>query len=121
MKRDTPEQILQRQCVQWLELACPPPPEGPTWTAVNPVPAKSMIVAKLSKALGMRAGWPDLILVHRGRAICIELKAKGGGRSRAQRELHEALTLAGAVVATISSFDDFVAFVTTLGMTRRAA
>ena len=36
-----PEQSLQRTVADYLALCVPAPPEGPWWTAVNPIPAKS--------------------------------------------------------------------------------
>jgi hypothetical protein len=70
---------------------------GAWWTAINPVPTKSRVVASLSKAMGMRAGTPDLLFIWRG-AILIELKAGRTPVSEAQEAALSAIYGAGAVV-----------------------
>ncbi len=73
------EQSLQRTVADYLALCVPAPPSGPWWTAVNPIPAKSRAAAGISKAMGLQAGTPDIVLCWKGRLIGIELKA-GRGR-----------------------------------------
>jgi len=114
------EEFLQWTVTDYLALCVPTPPIGPWWTAVNPIPAKSRAAAGVSKAMGLRAGTPDLMLCWRGRFVGIELKVDGGRLSPAQLETHEALTLAGGVVATCRSLDDVAAFLATLGVHSRA-
>lgn len=103
-----PEQALQRACVQILTRHVPKPPEGPVWTAVNPVPAKSKAVAGVSKAMGLRAGWPDMLLVFNGRPILPEFKAGKGRLSDSQRELLPQIEQAGGAVYEIRSVDEFI-------------
>ncbi len=73
------EQALQRAVADYLALCVLAPPAGPWWTAVNPIPAKSRAAAGISKAMGLKAGTPDLVLCWKGRLVGIELKA-GRGR-----------------------------------------
>lgn len=113
--RRHPEEALQRSIVQLLRL-CPAPPEGPSWNAVNPIPAKSKAAAGKSKAMGLRSGWPDLLLVWKGRAITIELKAGRGRTSPAQEELRREITLAGGVWAEVRSLEEFVGLLGSLGI-----
>lgn len=110
------EQGLQKACAQILALHVPAPPRGPAWTAVNPVPAKSRAVAGVSKAMGLRAGWPDLTLIHKGRAILAELKTDSGRLSTKQRQLCDQITAAGGEVYLIRSLDDFLAMLETEGI-----
>ncbi len=70
--------------------------------------------------MGLRAGTPDFVLCWRGRLIGIELKAGRGRLSPAQRETHDAITLAGGVVTTCRTLDEVAAFLVTLGVPRRA-
>jgi hypothetical protein len=66
--------------------------------------------------MGVVPGIPDICLIHRGRALYIELKAPGhrvgntmkgrGYLSPDQRACHAALRDAGAVVAVCWSLDD---------------
>lgn len=111
------EQTLQRDCIDFLRQCAP---DGLAWTAINPVPAKSKAVAGISKAMGMRAGIPDLLVVWKGRAIFVEFKAAGGSLSPAQRDCHAGLMLAGALVHTVKSLDEFIDFIITVGVPIRA-
>jgi len=90
------EESLQRAVADWLAWCVPAPPDGPWWTAVNPVPAKSRAAAGSSKAMGLRPGAPDFVLCWRGRLVGIELKVDGGRLSPAQLETHDVIVLAGA-------------------------
>ncbi len=87
---------------------------------VNPIPAKSRAAAGISKAMGLRSGTPDIVMCWRGRFVCIELKAGRGRLSPAQRETHDAITLAGGIVTTCHSLDEVAAFLATLGVPSRA-
>ncbi len=82
------EQSVQRTVVE---------PSGTSWTAVNPIPAKSRAAAGISRAMGLK--------VRRDRL------------SPAQIETHDAITLAGG---TRRSLDDVAAFLGILGVPSRA-
>ncbi len=114
------EESLQRTVADYLAQCVPAPPSGPWWTAVNPIPAKSRAAAGISRAMGLRAGTPDIVLCWKGRLVGIELKAGRGRMSPAQRETHETIPLAGGVVTTCRSLDDVAAFLATLGVPSRA-
>ncbi len=66
--------------------------------------------------MGLRAGTPDIVMCWKGRLVGIELKAGRGRLSPAQFETHDAITLAGGVVTTCRSLDDFAAVLATLGV-----
>jgi len=55
---------------------------------------------------GVLAGFPDLIILHEGRAFFIELKAGSGRVSRAQAQAHMLLEGAGFKVAVARSIAD---------------
>jgi len=57
------------------------------------------------KALGVRAGMPDLMLLANGQLFGLELKAAGGKLSPSQIEAHEAMRAAGATVETATGLD----------------
>lgn len=124
MRLHPTEEQIQRAVTQWLDAALP---DDAVFFAVPNGGARHPAVAAKLKATGTRRGVPDLSLVWKGRAIFIELKAKGGSLSPEQRAMHERLTLAGAVVLPIArSVEEVEAFLETLGMplkgkTRRAA
>lgn len=106
-RRQSPEEGLQRVCARFL-ATLPPPPDGPYWTAINPIPAKSRAAAGISKAMGMKAGVPDFLLVFQGQAYFIELKASKGSLSRPQREQIAHLDQAGAGTVVCRDFRAFV-------------
>ncbi len=116
----TAEQSLQHTVADFMAWCVPAPPVGPWWTAVNPIPAKSRAAAGISKAMGLKAGTPDIVMCWKGRLVGIELKAGRGRVSLAQIETHDAITLAGGVVTTCSSLDDVAAFLAALGAPSRA-
>jgi hypothetical protein len=55
------------------------------------------------KGLGVKAGVPDLCVVYRGRAAFLELKAKRGVMSPAQKAMQKRLIYAGADVCLCKS------------------
>lgn len=60
----------------------------------------------LLKKLGLKAGVPDLILIHAGRAHGIELKSETGRVTPDQRATHEALRDAGVTVAVARTLQE---------------
>lgn len=81
--------------MDFLARFVPEPPDGPAWTAVNPISAKSKAAAGISKAMGLRAGVHDLVLIWRGRFIGIEIKALKGRVSPEQKRWHAEVEAAG--------------------------
>lgn len=112
------EDDLQALVMQWLDLVLPP--EAFAWHVPNGG-KRSKITATRLKRLGVRAGIPDVHILHRGRLITIELKDKGKKPSPVQRDMHQRLTLCGAIVVTLDSFDAVRSFVRQIIDTREAA
>ena len=115
------EESLQRTVADYLGRCIPPPPDGPWWTAVNPIPAKSRAAAGVSKAMGLQAGTPDLVMCWRGRFVGVELKADRGRLSPSQCQTHEAITLASGVVTTCRTLEEFAEFLAALGVPDHAS
>lgn len=110
--RNRPEEALQRQCVEWLRWALPPPPEGPAWTFVNNGMKRTKAEAGIAKAMGQRAGWPDLLMIWRGTVICPEFKATNRPAKPdkgAQAECQSDIVAAGGLVLNLNSFESFEA------------
>ena len=63
------------------------------------------------KALHTSAGFPDLFIVHKGKAFCIELKAKGGKATELQRIWIETLNRNGIPARVCVGYDESVAFI----------
>lgn len=121
--RARPEMALQLACVEVLVRHVPPVERGgPYWSALNPIPAKSKAAAGLSKAMGMKAGVPDLLLVHGGKALFVELK-RPDGRGRVdpkQREAAAGIEANGGAVEVCRSVPEFVEVLRRHGIPCRA-
>jgi hypothetical protein len=107
------ESQLHTAIAMWLDLALP---DGAVWQTNMFEARRGWHQQKTLKAHGVRAGWPDIQVVHEGRSYFIELKrpkspGKPAGRlSKAQEEMHAELRAAGAEVAVCYSLHDVQAF-----------
>lgn len=70
------------------------------------------------RAMGSRAGIPDLLLMRAGQLYALELKRDGGRVSDAQREAMAELSAAGAIVAVAYGLDEALAQLTAWGLLR---
>ena len=70
------------------------------------------------RAMGTRAGVPDLLLLRAGRLYGLELKRQSGKVNDAQRETMADLTNAGATVAVAYGLDQALAQLTAWGLLR---
>jgi hypothetical protein len=70
------------------------------------------------KGMGVKPGWPDLLLVKDGVLHGLELKAEGGRVSPAQRACHGELATAGGLVAVAYGLDAALAQLKAWGMVR---
>jgi hypothetical protein len=86
--------------------------------------------------LGMKRGWPDIIVIHNGRLHGLELKTRTGRLSKTrevrtrwggtrtvigQVEMHELLLRAGALVAVARSVDEVLEQLAAWGVPTRQA
>jgi hypothetical protein len=58
------------------------------------------------KAMGVMAGFPDLLIIHLGRAYGIELKTDAGALSKDQRAAHIVLDNAQMKLGTCRTLDE---------------
>ncbi len=79
--------------------------EGTAWCHVPNGGARSLLQGQIFKAMGVKAGQPDIEIVWQGRAYFLELKAGKGTVSEAQRYRHAELIAAGCPVAVCRSLD----------------
>lgn len=93
-RRAHPEDNFHKAVAQFLDFALP---EDACWTTI-PAGGGGKVRGARLKAMGYKAGWPDLQICYRGRLIVIELKAPGKTPSKVQKAMHEKLILAGALV-----------------------
>ena len=102
-----PEEMFQRAVARYLDLALP---ADAVWFHPPNGGARSKAEAGIFKAMGVKAGVPDLIIVYRGRVVAIELKSEHGRLSPAQKAMHERLTRAGALVYTATRIEHVEGF-----------
>lgn len=114
MRLHPTEEQIQTSVASFLDRSLP---DDALWFHCPNGGARNKVVAAKLKWAGVKAGVPDILIVWRQRLIGIELKAKTGVLSEAQKAMHQRLTLAGAVVLPIArSVDEVEAFLETLGM-----
>lgn len=125
MKR--PEEALQRAIVHFLTFALPK--NWLFWATPNQRGTRTVVEQKILRALGVRAGVPDLFVLGPGATlIAIEVKAppkalKRGGLSTAKPAISEAqaavlalLAANGVPVLVARSIDDVEAALRGLGV-----
>lgn len=109
MKRNYPEQDLQKSVAAFLDRALP---SDAVWSAINPVSAKSKAAAGLSKAMGLKPGILDLFILWRCKVYFIELKSKTGTVSDDQKTIIIRLEIAGAKCAICKTLESVQAQLT---------
>lgn len=107
-RRQQPEQALHKAVATFLDLALPRtafwfhPPNGGRRLGVD---------GAILRRLGVKAGVPDLIIIHDGRIFCIELKAGAHSKlTEPQRRVHHRLMTAGAHVQTCRTVGEVADF-----------
>ena len=79
---------------------------------------RSVIEAKIFKSLGVKAGVPDVIAIHKGRVFALELKAEGGRATPKQLEAIAAMEAAGAYCCIAEGLDRALAVLEQWGLLR---
>jgi len=79
------------------------------------------IEAAILKGLGVRAGVPDIIAIHRGKCFAMELKAENGRPTESQLEAIAHLEKAGAYTAVCYGLDRALACLEGWGLLRGRA
>lgn len=129
------EDDLHRAVARALDVLLLPPAVWTTFPAGH-VPLPPAMAAKLMR-LGLKRGWPDILILHAGRTHGIELKPRDGELSRTrtkrtrrgslrvlegQRDVLPKLRAAGMVVEVCRSLDSVLACLQRWEIpTRRAA
>ena len=101
--RNRPEEDLHRSVADYLDLALPS--DAIWWHTPNQRGTRKAWENKLLKALGVRAGFPDIAILWRGHLYCIELKSSTGRASKEQQELMDRLRQSGASVTICRTLD----------------
>ena len=105
--RRYPEAAIQRAIAAYLSKVLP---ADAYFTAiahgVRHDGEDSWLRGAISKGLGTKSGFPDILLLWQGRAFLGEVKSATGSLTEAQRGAHSAITAAGCPVAVWRSVDD---------------
>jgi VRR-NUC domain len=114
-RRQRPEQQIQRAVFEHLRTR-----GAPGIFAWHPFSGglRSKLEAAIYKGLGARAGLPDVMILHRGKLSCIELKTTTGRLSPAQEETLIALRAAGATACHVHSLDQGLRLLEAWGLLR---
>ena len=126
------EDDLHAAAANSLDWHAQPPVEWTTFPAGN-VPLAPQFAAKLSR-LGLKRGWPDILLLHDRQLYGIELKRLGGRLSRTkivrtkrggwreltgQEDMFPRLELAGMRIAVCHSVPEMLAVLRAWGIPLR--
>lgn len=109
------EHQLQIDCTKMLRRVLR---HDVTWTAIDHANAKDRLTGAIRKARGVKAGIPDYLFWHRGRAYAIELKALGGQLSAAQNLFLYCLTVSDIDFTVCRSVAEVFQAVEEWGLTR---
>lgn len=101
------EEIEQANFVQWLEI------KGYKFTAIpNSTYTKSWKQKAKNTRTGLRAGFPDMVVIAEGKFMCIEMKRlKGGGATPEQKTWIASLQDAGIPTAMCRGAEQAIEFV----------
>jgi hypothetical protein len=114
-RRASPEAQIQRCVFQHLRAR-----GAPGVCAFHPANGgyRKPIEAKILQGLGVRAGVPDVIVIHQGRCYALELKAEGGRATPKQLEAIAAMEAAGAYCCIAEGLDRALACLESWGLLR---
>ena len=110
-RRKSPESDLQKGCVRWLALQHP----NVLFTAITTENKRSSITGAIHKAMGQKAGVPDLFIAEpRGiyHGLFIEFKSKTGRVRKEQQAMLDALTERKYSCHVVRTFEHFMEIVT---------
>jgi len=102
----------------------PAPPQGPYWFHPHNEGWRSKAEAGVAKAMGQRAGNPDLWFVWHGegrRPFAIELKAPKGRVSDNQQSAHQEIHQAGGGIHVCRKLDEVLEVLENEGVPLRGA
>lgn len=112
-KRKISEASFQITVADWLGQALK---RTVLWTAF-PAGGGGFRRGALLKRMGLKRGWPDIILLNRGKLYGLELKTIVGVLSAEQRALHAELAKQGVQVAVCRRLDEVTEAISGWGLT----
>lgn len=115
-KRDNAEQRFQVQLIRDLRRILPSPE---CFLTHFPSGGGGAMRGSFLKSMGLIPGFPDILLIYRGVAFGLELKAGKNGLEETQRDTHAALGRAGMDVRVVRSLDEAIAALAAFGIPTR--
>ena len=110
-----PEEQLQRAVADYLSLMAPM--HGFFWCHVPNGGSRTKIEGAAFKAMGVKPGVADILIIKAGRAYWIELKAPKGRQSESQRAFEVAMMLQKCPYVIANSLDAVIGTVKGWGIT----
>lgn len=107
------EETVHRAVVSALTVGAP---RDVVWWHVPNGGARSRSEAGRFRAMGVKAGVPDLQFIRAGRVLFLELKSDRGRESGTQEAMRERLLLAGAVCHVAHGLDSALAWLKQEGL-----
>jgi len=114
-----PEDAIHLAIVRYLKMALPK--DALFWHTPNTFPSAKIQYHVKLKAMGRRAGIPDLLVLHGAKLIGLEVKAPKGCQSPEQKGIQEQFESAGGHYHLVRSIDDVKAVLTSHAVIRSAA
>lgn len=102
--RARPEEQLQRAIVRFLGISLPP--DSFMFATTNQRGTRKRFEMGILKAMGARAGVPDLVILHRGRFFGLEVKADKGRLSDHQATAADLIVQAGGFFSVVRSVEE---------------
>lgn len=99
-----PEEALQKAIVRFLGIALPP--DSYMFATTNQRGTRKKFEMGILKAMGARAGVPDLIILHRGKFFGLEVKAEKGRLSDRQASAADLIVAAGGYFSVVRSVEE---------------
>lgn len=100
------ELAIQAECVTWFRNEHERHGRGFIFHVPNEG-KRSGIGGQILKAIGLRPGFPDLVILLPGRAVLIEMKTSTGVVRTSQKRVHAALLRVGYPVHVARSLEEF--------------
>lgn len=117
-RRKRTEEAIQKQIAAWCGFCLT---RATLFASIPNDSQRPPSQAATLKAMGLRPGAADLLIVHEGKAYFAEVKAPDGALSDAQRLFEADAAKAGAPYAVVRSLDEFRAALARWGVPNREA
>jgi len=107
IKKPSPEYTIHKQIAEYLTYVLTPLSYFTTVENSNHTGGTiGMIKQAQDKAKGVKAGFPDILIIHDGKYYGLEIKRPGAHATDKQIEQHNKIRKAGGAVEIVRSIED---------------